>query len=507
MRNKLSHISKAFSVVFILSIINSLLSFIKEAIFAKYFGVSQTTDAFAIASQIPDILYSVVSVAIGATIIPLYSEVFFRKNKEEADKFVSKYFTFIVIFSLAFVVLGEIFTSQIVMMFAPGLDAKTHSLTVELLRVTFPGVLLTGLVGIFRGILHVHGWFGRAGISTVFRTLIYIACIIYLYKKYGIFAAAFGLLLGTLVEFLATWLFVKPKLVIRLNYEFHDERLAKAMQMTIPIIIGIGAAEINRIVEKIVASFLSSGSISALSYASRLSGAFSGIIISSISTVMYPQTAERAANNDSSGLQAVFISTLSIYSIIIVPIIFGAIVLRYQLVSIAFFRGAFSAADVATTSGLFACYMASMWFSAIRETGARLFYASGNTKIPMRNSLLGIAINIVLAIILSKYMAAIGLALASFISTSAICILMLVSTRKLLKNFNWMPFITAILKSIISASIMVLSIVVLQHYISSFSLSLNLIVSIFCGVFVYGIMLIISKTKELRLVFELHKNR
>ncbi len=114
---------------------------------------------------------------------------------------------------------------------------------------------------------------------------------------------------------------------------------------------------------------------------------------------------------------------------------------------------------------------------------------------------------IVQPIILSKYMAAIGLALASVISNSAICILMLVSSRKLLKNFNWMPFITAILKSIISASIMVLSIVVFQHYISSFSLSLNLIVSIFCGVFVYGVMLIISKTRELRLVFELHKNR
>jgi len=110
-------------------------------------------------------------------------------------------------------------------------------------------------------------------------------------------------------------------------------------------------------------------------------------------------------------------------------------------------------------------------------------------------------------IILSKYIAAIGLALASVISNSAICILMLVSSRKLLKNFNWLPFITAILKSIISASIMVLSIVVLQHYISSFSLSLKLIVSIFCGVFVYGFMLISLKTKELRLVFELHKNR
>lgn len=507
MKNKLSYISKAFSVVFIFSIISSLLSFIKEALFANYFGVSWTTDAFAIASQIPDILYSVVSVAIGTTIIPLYSEVFFRKNKKEADNFVSKYFTFIVFFSLIFVILGEMLTDQIVVLFAPGLDAKTHSLAVELLRITFPIVLLTGLAGIFIGILQVHNWFGRSSITTVLRTLAYIVCIILFHKKYGIFTAAIGLLLGAVIELLASWLFVKPKLAIRLNFEFHDERLVRARRMTVPVIIGIGAAQINRIVEKVIASFLSSGSISALSYASRLSDAFSGLVINSISTVMYPHFAERAAKNDNNGLETIFISTLNIYSIIVVPIVFGAIVLRSQLVSLAFFRGAFSAGDVVMTSKLFACYVISMWFSAIRQTGSKLFYAIGDTKIPMKNSLFGIASNMMLAIILSKYIGALGLALAGVISTGIICMLMLVSSAKVLKTIEWKPFVIATLKSIIAGGIMALSIVFFQHFISSLTFFLNLFVSIFLGICVYAVMLILLKTKELRLVFDIYKNR
>ena len=308
--NSKKNAAKSVGVVFVMSIITSLMSFVCEMLFAKYFGVSELTDAFTIASQIPVILFSVVTSSISTTVIPIYSKLLHSEGKEKAQIFVSKFLSLIVVISGALVAVAELAAPAIVKLFSPGIEGETFRYAVKFIRITFPTIIFTGLMSICMGVLQVHGKFGRSSVLNIVRQIVYGAAIVILYNYIGIYAAVYGLLFSALIEFVLAFSFTGTEIRIRPDFRFKDQSIIEAAKMSIPIFAGIGAAEINRLVDKIVVSFMESGSISMLNYASKLSGAFTALLIGSISTVMFPYFAEKVSKNDKKGLSEVFFLTL-----------------------------------------------------------------------------------------------------------------------------------------------------------------------------------------------------
>ncbi len=90
------------------------------------------------------------------------------------------------------------------------------------------------------------------------------------------------------------------------TFDTHDEATRKSFKMALPVCVGIGAAEINKVVDRLIASFLETGSISSLNYASKLSSAVSSLMIKAITTIAFPEFAESAAKNDKNALAKKF---------------------------------------------------------------------------------------------------------------------------------------------------------------------------------------------------------
>ena len=67
--------------------IGYLVSFAKEAVVANYFGVSKEVDAYMVALQVPVILFAFVAVAIQSVVVPLYSDLLYKKGSEESNVF------------------------------------------------------------------------------------------------------------------------------------------------------------------------------------------------------------------------------------------------------------------------------------------------------------------------------------------------------------------------------------------------------------------------------------
>jgi putative peptidoglycan lipid II flippase len=301
---------RSVGIVFILSLVASLLSFVCEMIFAMYFGVSAETDAFTIASQIPVILFAVVTTSISTTVVPLYSKLLYGDEEGSSQKFVSKFVTLIAGVTIICVIICEIIAPVIVKLFSPGIEEKTFVYAVKFIRITFPTIIFSSVMSIFMGVLQVHKKFGRSSILTIVRQIVYAILIVVLQGLFGIYAAVCGLLIATIVEFFLSYIFAMSNVRVRPDFHLKDPYVSKAIKMSVPIFAGIGAAEINRLVDKIVASFLESGNISMLNYASKLSGAFTALIVGSISTVMFPYFAEKAAKKDRNGLSKMFFLTL-----------------------------------------------------------------------------------------------------------------------------------------------------------------------------------------------------
>ena len=65
--------------------IGYILSFVKEAIIANYFGISVNVDAYTIAITIPVTLFAMVSVSIQSIVIPLYSDSLINEGNNIAN--------------------------------------------------------------------------------------------------------------------------------------------------------------------------------------------------------------------------------------------------------------------------------------------------------------------------------------------------------------------------------------------------------------------------------------
>ena len=87
------NLAKTSFWITLLLVVGYIIAFVKESFIANYFGVSNFVDAYNIAIQIPVIIFSFVSVAIKSVVIPVYSDIYYNKSIQEANKFASSFIT------------------------------------------------------------------------------------------------------------------------------------------------------------------------------------------------------------------------------------------------------------------------------------------------------------------------------------------------------------------------------------------------------------------------------
>lgn len=505
------NIAKSAMLMTVVSVISLAFSFLQESFFAYFYGANLTTDAYTIAIQVPVTLFSLISTAISTVVIPCYSKELYNKNRESASRYASNLMTAISLFTIVLIVLGEFFATLVISLFAPGMDASTKLLAVSLFRIVLPTILLTELMNINTGIMNVHKSFVLPSLTSNILNITFVTVIALFASKWGIYAAIVGNIVGTCFEFGYSVALRRRFVKYLPTLNFHDASMIQSFKMSLPVFVGIGAAEINKVVDRIVASFFKAGSISMLNYASKLSSAISSLLIHSITTVIYPEFAKCSANKDEEGMADIFSFSLSLFLVIIIPIIAGGTCLSNEIIKIVFGRGAFTMDAVNKTAPLFACYLLCLLFTTFRQTSSRMFYSYGDSRTPMKNSIIGIGINIILNIILGKLIGALGLAIATTISTAVISLLLLRELRNRNKRISYNETIILTVKTVVSAFLMAVLILYMKYCayelgwynLSSFwPTVIFVLISITVGSSFYFVVLLLLKTAEVHAVID-----
>ena len=136
--------------------LSRIFGFIRDMVIAKIFGAGFATDAFFVAFKIPNLLRRLLGEgALSAAFIPLFTEYFTTKSKEDAWKFASAVFSTLLVILFTITLLGIIFMPAIITILAPGFYHELHkfNLTVYLTRITFPYIFLISLTALSMGIL------------------------------------------------------------------------------------------------------------------------------------------------------------------------------------------------------------------------------------------------------------------------------------------------------------------------------------------------------------------
>lgn len=279
-------------------------------------------------------------------------------------------------------------------------------------------------------------------------------------------------------------------------------------RIAIPVIIGVSVNQINVLVDRSLASGLAVGGISALTYANRLNGFVQGLFVMSISTVMYPMISKMAAKNDIKGLETSIIEAINSISILVIPATIGAMVFNKPIVKLLFGRGAFDPTALSMTSNALFFYSIGMIGFGLREILARGFYSLKDSKTPMINGVIAVSTNIVLNIILSKFLGIGGLALATSISAILSSTLLTLALRKKLNGFSFRKILLSWIKILMASLTMGVVAYFSYNFIHDIvGESIALVLSIGVGGIVYLGILPFLKLEEVENVIAIVKNK
>jgi len=513
----LTNANKAAKSVFILAVfalISKILGFFREILIASEFGAGIESDAFFIAQTATTLISAIFIGSIKTTMIPILSAIETKEGKKAKILHTNNFLNILILITILFILLIFVITPYFIKILAVGFEGQQLELAVLLTRLGLPIIFLACLLNIFRGYLQSEMRFAEEGISALPFNFVFIFYLIFLSNIFGIK----GLMIANVVAILSQILIQIPNLKktgfkYNVYINFDDPYVKKLMLLLPPVLISVGISDLNRIIDRSLASTLLEGSISALNYGSRLTNLIQGIFIATLSTVIFPMLSNEINSGNMENFKKMLRYGFNTIVLITIPATVGMIVLAEPIVRIAFQRGVFDAKATYLTTGALVFYSIGLIGVSLKFLLNRAYYSMQDTKTPMINSVIAVIINIVLNFILIRYMAHNGLALATSISAIVSCGLLIYHLKQKIGALGIKSYINCGVKAFISSLIMgatayfmyyYLNKVIGNSYIGSLAV---LIISAGTGALLYFILIYIMKIEEFQWFVELVKKK
>lgn len=491
-----SSLIKSTFIIMIVSLISRALGFIRDMLIAKNFGAGIYTDAYNIAVSVPEIIFTLVGLAISTAFLPMLSKVKAKKGKREMYSFANNVINILFIVSLIFFMITSVFSKEIVNIF--GFSEETSLLAIKLLKITLLNLLFLSINACFTSLLQVNEDFVVPSILGLFFNLPMILYLL-LFKNYDIVGLTIANVIGNFFRVaVQVPSLMKHGYAYKFLISFKDERLKEIMILIIPVIIGAGANSLNMVVDKYIASYLEVGSVSALDYAQKLIFFINTIITTSVTSVVYPLMANMRHSGDNDGFINILKKAILYLAILLIPITIGVMIFGKDIVKIVYERGKFTEHAVYITTLALLGYGLGIFFTGIRDILNSTLFSMGKTKATTINGIIGVIINIIFSVILSKYIGIMGVALASAIAMIVTSMLLFKSIIKLEKGFIIKDIIKKIgiitINSIIMGVIIIIIVIFLRSKLNSIVLlSLGTII----GSIIYFILCYLFKIQEI----------
>ncbi|OYT82655.1 MAG: murein biosynthesis integral membrane protein MurJ [Pseudomonas sp. PGPPP4] len=409
---------KSLAAVSSMTMLSRVLGFVRDTIVARTFGAGMATDAFFVAFKLPNLLRRIFAEgAFSQAFVPILAE-YKAQQGEEATRTFLAYVSGLLTLVLALVtVLGMLAAPLVIWITAPGFadTPEKFALTSNLLRVTFPYILLISLASLAGAVLNT--W-NRFSVPAFVPTLLNVSMIIFAlfltpYFDPPIMAMAWATLVGGLAQFLyqlphlkRIGMLVLPRLNLR------DSGVWRVMRQMGPAILGVSVSQISLIINTIFASFLAAGSVSWMYYADRLMELPSGVLGVALGTILLPALSRTYAKADRQEYSRLLDWGLRLCFLLVLPCSAALALLSEPLTVSLFQYGRFDAHDALMTQRALVAYAVGLLGIILVKVLAPGFYAQQNIKTPVKIALFTLAVTQVLNLILIGPLQHVGLALA-----------------------------------------------------------------------------------------------
>jgi putative peptidoglycan lipid II flippase len=416
---------KAASTVSLLTLASRVTGLVREQLMAAAFGASAVTDAFNVAFRIPNLLRRLFAEgAFSQAFVPLLAASRQRDGDDATHRLVDAVATVLWWALLATVVVGVAGAPVIVWLMASGLAAIDEA--VFLTRLMFPYIACMSLVALAAGVLNTWQRFAVPAATPVLLNLSWIAAAWWgapWFKTLGvepIYAVAAGVMVGGVLQLAVQWYALRrigmtPRLAWRpgrIAQAWAHPGVGQILRQMAPALLGVSVAQVSLLINTQIASHLTVGSVSWLTYADRLMEFPTALLGVALGVVLLPRLSSAQAGGDAQAYSGMLDWGLRMVVLLALPCAVALLVFAEPLVAVLYHYGRFSPHDAAQTVRALQGYGVGLLGLIAIKVLAPGFYARQDIRTPVRIAVVVLVMTQVMNAALVPWMGHAGLALS-----------------------------------------------------------------------------------------------
>jgi putative peptidoglycan lipid II flippase len=388
-----------------MTMISRVFGLVRDMAINAAFGANWMTDAFWVAFRIPNFMRRLFAEGSFSTaFVPVLTEVKETRSHEDVRALVARTAGTLGAVLLLITAIGVIFAPQVTLLFSPGAvqQPEKFNLTVELLRLTFPFLLFVSLTALAGGVLNSYHRFGLPALTPVILNLCMIVGALWLSPRlhtpilalgWAIFAAGILQLLVQLPALRELHLLAWP------HWGWSHPDVRKIMRLMVPTLFGSSIAQVNLLLDTVIASLLFAGSQTWLSQADRFLELPLGVFGVALGTVILPSLSRHHVNTDREEFSRALDWGLRTTLMIAVPAMLGLMLLSVPLVATLFQHGRFTPFDTRMAAlSVFGLSFGLPAFALVKVV-LPAFYARQDTRTPVRAGVASLVANMVFNVV------------------------------------------------------------------------------------------------------------
>ncbi|MEE8395622.1 MAG: murein biosynthesis integral membrane protein MurJ [bacterium] len=404
-------------VVTLFTLLSRVLGMVRDLTIAHRFGAGGGTDAWVQAFRIPNALRRLTAEgAMTIAFIPNYVRVREQAGAAAGRLFAQRVLGLVLGVTVVLAGLGMIFNGPLTGVFSPGFAAQPEkfALAAELLRWTFPYLVLVSLVAWAMGVLNSEGSFAAPAAAPALLNLGIIGAVVVFSSAFAppVLAIAAGVLAGGVAQVVLQLPPLLQKGVLpRPRLGWRDPDVRRLLRLLIPSLFGVAVYELNIILLGVIASYLPTGQIFHYHNATRLTELVMGLFAFAFTTAGLPKLSEHHARKDWDRMAETIRFTFGAVLFAILPAMAGLVAAGEAIVAMLFLHGAYHAADVTSTADTLRWLALGMPAVAGVRVMVPIFYAFGDSRTPVAVSAASVVVTVGLGWWLSRTWEVRGLAL------------------------------------------------------------------------------------------------
>ncbi len=381
---------------------------VRQRVFAHYFGLTSSADAFTAGFRIPQFLVNLFGEgSLSASFIPVYAALVARGERKDADRVAGAVFTLLALAVTALVVVCVLATPLLIDVIAPGFKGDTRLLTIRIVRVLFPGIGLMVMSAWCLGVLNSHHKF----LISYTAPVVWNAAMIVTLVVFGgrgtalpqlAVILAWGSVVGNLLMFAvqlpAVWA-VAPG--VRPVLDVASAHVRAVVHNFGPVLVSRGVVQLSSYIDQIIATWLPIGAPAALGSAQLVAMLPVSLFGMSLSAAELPAMSS-AMGTDPAGYEVVrrrLDAGIRQIAFFVVPSAVAFLALGDVLAAALFQTGRFRHGDVLIVWAVLAGSGIGLMASTLGRLYSSTYYALRDTRTPLNYAIVRVALTTVLGVV------------------------------------------------------------------------------------------------------------